>query len=382
MERHPVPWPAYARWAPSGMIALAVGYDWLTPEEYTGSPLLAVACVAAGATLSLSACAALAVVAVLACCGLSIAHGSFWQVRGMTEVGNVFLAAVIGVGVNRLIARCGRDLEVVRTVAETAQRAVLPEPPHRLGPLAVAARYQAAHTEARVGGDAYAVQETPYGIRMLIGDVRGKGLGAVGAVSVLLGAFREAAEHAPDLPALADQLENALSREAVRRDGEDRAEGFATALLGEFATEGGGTLRLLNRGHPPPYLLHGRRVRALEAGEPDVPLTMGLLAERRAAPDTFEFPPGATLLLVTDGVTEARDACGRFYDPALRLAGHGPFRRPRDVINALVADVEQWTGGTADDDMALLALTRRAEAAAGETPGVVRRRPRSPLPRR
>ncbi|MFG2841555.1 serine/threonine-protein phosphatase, partial [Kitasatospora sp. NPDC048296] len=86
------------------------------------------------------------------------------------------------------------------------QRAVLPEPPRNIGPLTVAAGYTAAQAEARIGGDFFAVQETPFGVRMIIGDVRGKGLAAVAAVSIAIGAFRQEAEYAPSLVTLGRRM--------------------------------------------------------------------------------------------------------------------------------------------------------------------------------
>jgi serine phosphatase RsbU (regulator of sigma subunit) len=280
---------------------------------------------------------------------------------GHLELANTLFAALIGVGVNRVIARHGRHLDVVRMVAEAAQLAVLPAPPERIGPLAVAARYQAAQSEARIGGDAYAVQRSPYGVRLLIADVRGKGLGAVSAVSVLLGAFREAAEQEPELTGLAERLERAWLRAGEYLTEEHRLEGFITALLCEVTWDGG-ELRLLSCGHPAPYLCGDGEVRAIATGEPGLPLGMGGLGVARPAPVGVPFPVDSTVLLVTDGVTEARDRGGRFYDPAAQLAGRGPFGGPQELIDVLVREVERWAGGPRDDDMAVLAVTRRAAA--------------------
>ncbi|MDJ0343995.1 PP2C family protein-serine/threonine phosphatase [Streptomyces sp. H10-C2] len=358
MDRLSASGPGYIRFAAPALVLIGAGFDLLTPADYHGGPLLAVACVAAGATLSFRSTLALSALALATATGLTVRHGTFGHAPGVTEIVNVLLAGVIGLVVNRVIARYGRRLDTVRTVSEAAQRAILPTPPRHIGPLDIAARYRAAQSEARIGGDLYAAEDSPYGIRLLIGDVRGKGLGAVGAVSVVLGAFREAAEQAPDLLELAERLEHALVREGIRRSGEDRTEGFTTALLAEFSPDYR-TLRLLNRGHPAPYLLVGGTVRALDAAEPDLPLGIGGLCGRRSGPDVHRLPPGGTLLLVTDGVTEARDGAGVFYDPAERLAGRGPFQRPQDVIDALVSDVETWSGGHGTDDMAVLAVTYR-----------------------
>lgn len=182
----------------------------------------------------------------------------------------------------------------------------------------------------------------------------------MGAVSVVLGAFREAADEAPDLPALAGRLEHALDREGQLRQGEEQLESFTTALLGEISVDAG-TLTLLNRGHPSPYLLEGGAVRSLDASEPDLPLGMGTLHASRSGTDTYAFAPGAVLLLVTDGVTEARNSADEFYDPVRQLAGKGQWAHPAMTIDLLFGDVEQWTGGDLDDDMAVLAILCRPE---------------------
>lgn len=98
---------------------------------------------------------------------------------------------------------------------------------------------------------------------------------------------------------------------------------------------------------------------------------MGALGGARPAPADRPFPAGSTLLLVTDGVTEARDRTGTFYDPATQLAGLGPFREPQEVIDVLARGIERWTGGPRDDDMAMLAITRQPICGV-ESPRVIR----------
>ncbi|MEV7185970.1 PP2C family protein-serine/threonine phosphatase [Kitasatospora sp. NPDC093102] len=369
MAPRSVQWPPYVRVAPWLLTAAGLAWNALDPTDYWGDPLLAAAAVLAGALLALRDTVAVGVANVLGILVLSTQDGSIGTRAGHLELANTVFAALLGIWVNRVIARHGRRLARVRSVAEAAQRAVLPEPPPRVGRLSVAACYRAAQDEALIGGDAYALQVTPYGVRGLIADVRGKGLHAVGVVSVLLGAFREDSHRLPDLAALADALEGSLRRESERMSEELRLEGFVTALLVEFPP-GEERVRTLDCGHPGPYLLGpyrrggaGPRVRRLDAADPGLPLGMGGLGVTRPAPESRPFPAGSTLLLVTDGVTEARDAAGEFYDPVLGLAPLGPFSGPGEVLDALVADVERWTGGPRDDDMAVLAITHRAEAA-------------------
>ncbi|WP_313904694.1 SpoIIE family protein phosphatase [Streptomyces sp. SLBN-118] len=83
--------------------------------------------------------------------------------------------------------------------------------PQRIGPLRIASVYLAAEAEAQIGGDLYAAARTAQGTRLIIGDVRGKGLEAIGDAALRLGAFRAAAHRQADLPALVAYLEGTVS---------------------------------------------------------------------------------------------------------------------------------------------------------------------------
>ncbi|WP_327069939.1 PP2C family protein-serine/threonine phosphatase [Kitasatospora sp. NBC_01302] len=361
--------PRYVRLAPWALIAAGLTWNALAPVEYWGDPMLAAAAVTAGTLLSFRETVLVSFAIVVGILVLLAHDGSVGNDSGYLELANTLLAVSVGFWLNQVVARHGRRLDLLQSVARAAQLAVLPSPPPEVGPLRVATGYTAAQTEALIGGDAYAVQQTPFGVRLLIADVRGKGLKAVTAVSVLLGAFRENAERAPDLVTLADSVEHALLREVAHSDEELRMEGFITALLGEFDPLRG-ELRLLDCGHPGPYLLPagGGRVRRLDAGDPGVPLGMAALGGPRPRPDHWPFAVGDTLLLVTDGVTEARNGAGEFYDPLQQLAGLGHRDAPRELVAAVTRDVERWTGGPRDDDMALLAVTCRADGAGSGGP--------------
>ncbi|CAM5621275.1 hypothetical protein SGLAM104S_03126 [Streptomyces glaucescens] len=92
-----------------------------------------------------------------------------------------------------------REPRRTREVAAAAQGA-LPRPlPPRVGGLRVAAAQLSADRGAGVGGDLYEVIATEHGVRAVMGDVRGHGIGAVGTVAAVLGSFREAVHDEPDL---------------------------------------------------------------------------------------------------------------------------------------------------------------------------------------
>ncbi|WP_312018669.1 PP2C family protein-serine/threonine phosphatase [Streptomyces sp. I05A-00742] len=347
-----------ACWLPAVLLVAGEVFAFLTPPNYNSAPFFAAAPLVAASLLSARATVVTAVIAVLASVDITVHRGAPSTGESVTENVTVLTVALLALGINRVVRRSDSRLRSARGIAEAAQRAVLPAPPARLDGLRVAARYVAAQADARIGGDLYAVQATPHGVRLIVGDVRGKGLGAVEAVAVVIGAFREAAEGEPTLSGLASRLERALRREGGRRANIDQFEGFTTAVLAEVPHGDGEVLRLVNRGHPPPLLLRADGTVA-ETGPrtPALPLGMGELGEWPDRVEEWAFPPGATLLLFTDGVTEARDAAGVFYDPQDRLAGR-QFRNPDALLDHLVADVARHTGGSGDDDMALLAVRR------------------------
>ncbi|WP_301126990.1 PP2C family protein-serine/threonine phosphatase [Streptomyces cacaoi] len=328
--------------------------DAFGPRPYFGLPLLSCAPLLASMVSTFRVCALYALAACGTAAGMAVAaHREPTAV--VTDVLAVLLVGLVGLWIKWFVDRQQDDLTAVQDVAEAAQRAVLPAPPESVGPVTIADRYVAAQVGAAIGGDLYALQETPFGIRAIIGDVRGKGLRAVSAVSVVVGAFREAAEHMPTLHELAERLDRALDREGDRRqDTLDDIEGFVTALLVEIPP-GGGSVTLLNRGHPPPYLVREGQVTCLEPAHPELPLSTGLGRPARRVAETLPFAPGDALVLVTDGVTEARDARGVFFDATRDLAGITP-RHPCELADALIAAVTRWTGGQRQDDLAVLVL--------------------------
>ena len=258
----------------------------------------------------------------------------------------------------------------VLSVAEAAQRAVLRPLPEHLGPLDLGVVYLAAAADAKVGGDLYDVTSTPYGIRLIIGDVRGKGLGAVDVAADVLGMYREVTHEVHTLAELARRLDAGLSR----RWGEH--EEFVTALFAEIDPEAG-RLTIYSCGHPPAILIStgpdGQTgVEVLEVPAPAPPLGLLTLGDDSGAGRTLLFKPNDQLLFYTDGVTEARDSRRVFYPLDERLAAlatpgaaHGAAHTSNDaktpLLQALRADLLRYVGAPLDDDAALLLV--RAPAA-------------------
>ncbi|MGW7254732.1 PP2C family protein-serine/threonine phosphatase [Streptomyces sp. NPDC054834] len=260
----------------------------------------------------------------------------------------------------------------MRDIAETTRRTVLRPLPPGWGGLEHAAAYLAADTEARVGGDFYDIQAGPNGTRVLLGDVQGKGLAAVEAAAALLGTFREAGYHAPDLATVAAHLEVRMGRHrfhsiALGRDDGDR---FATAVLIGFPLVDDGTVEVVNFGHDPPLAVGPHGVRLLPAGD-RLPLGLGglLPAVDPPLPSRVPLGPDETLLLTTDGVTEARNGHGVFYDldgqVARATAADPGSVRPRHLIRLIRDGVLRHSGGHLVDDTTIFAVRRIGGAVLG-----------------
>jgi Stage II sporulation protein E (SpoIIE) len=261
---------------------------------------------------------------------------------GMVNVLGIVLATGVAAGVATVRQRqADRIAQLVRLAAVTQQAVLRPLGP-QLGSLAVAARYVSATAAADIGGDLYEALDTPYGVRIIIGDVRGKGLDAVRLASIVLGSYRHVAYERADLRAIVADLDRAVARSV----GDD--EDFVTAALVE---ERGGTLTILNCGHPAPLLLRRGEVIALEPPAPAPPL--GFMPVARPRVERLE--PGDRLLLFTDGLGEARRD-GEFFptiDRAWRLLGHGTVG---DGLASLETALTDWVRGRLDDDIALVLL--------------------------
>lgn len=354
-----------APWIPVGVIVLAVVTDLATPPNVTSAPLLMVAPVSAAPLLMPGGIVAVGLASMAVHAGLARVDGTFGWHRGVANQVTLLAVTVLAVLINRTLRRQNARTRRALHIAAVAQRAVLPRPPSRLDGLEIAARYVPAENEAMIGGDLYVVQSTPHGTRLMVGDVRGKGLGAVNAVCADIGAFRYAADEAEDLGQLVRALERALVREGGRRGGLEQQEGFTTALVAEFSTDLN-VVRVVNRGHPPPLLLDPQgTATVLEPSQEAPPLGMITLGDWVFPIDSFSFPPGSTLLCYTDGITESRDATGTFYDAATRLpillrcgTRTGTSATPSQTLDVLIRDVRCHAGGRRQDDQALLALHR------------------------
>lgn len=225
-------------------------------------------------------------------------------------------------------------------VAEAAQQAILAPPPERVGPLRLAARYRGAAAEAQIGGDLFEVVAVDGAIRLLIGDVRGKGLCAVRTATIVLGEFRAAATETGDLARIARSIDRGM------RPYLTNPEDFVTACLLEITVDG--RFSAVSCGHPAPVHLSAGLLTEVQVDHTP-PLGLG----SSPVPTHGRLQPGDRLVMFTDGLIEARTPTRAFVDAAsvLSALAAAPFERALDT--ALEA-LEGQTTGALDDDLALL----------------------------
>ncbi|MGW5354968.1 PP2C family protein-serine/threonine phosphatase [Streptomyces sp. NPDC004031] len=350
---------------PIVLIVVITIADVLAPQEIHLGPLLVVAPALTASFGSSRLTALVGFLATAALFTISAVRNSIFTSNHESQIIALIVISAFTVFFCRLRERHSAELRQVRSVAEAAQQVVLQPLPDRIGPLSVAVRYEAAADQARIGGDLYAAVRTHDGTRLLIGDVRGKGLAAVDDADLLLGAFRSAAHRELPLAALHLELEAIVAWGLTQpnRHGEDPGESFITAALIDIPDREP-HIRILNSGHPAPLRLHGGLVTPLVPRRFSPPIGILPPEDADAAADVFAFEPGDTLLLYTDGVTEARDVAGTFYPLTDRLPGLAPGgAHPVDLLTALRADLLRHTSGTLDDDAAVVAV--RHDGAAG-----------------
>ncbi|MGP3953264.1 PP2C family protein-serine/threonine phosphatase [Streptomyces sp. 7N604] len=348
--------PYRGRWetallAPVVLTIVIAGLAFSTPREIAFSRLLPAAPALAAAMWPVLPTILLGAFCLLVMIGLSFVY---------TDLGTPYTAAAI-VAVTLAAAyashiRLQREemLFHIRLVADAAQKVLLRPLPPRIEDVEIESLYLAAQEQARIGGDFYEAADTPYGVRLLIGDVRGKGLSAVGAASAVISCFREAAYDEPDLRGIIHRLETSITRYSAAFPAQDLPERFATALIAEIP-HGRGHVRLLNCGHPPPMLVHRGEIRALEPTTPSPPLNLAMLIGDQYCVDTVAFAPGDQLLLYTDGVTETRDRTGEFFPLPDWMRRQGPAP-PGELLARLHRDLLHYSGGRLNDDIAALAV--------------------------
>ncbi|MEU7499417.1 SpoIIE family protein phosphatase [Streptomyces griseofuscus] len=248
-----------------------------------------------------------------------------------------------------------RERDRLRALATTLQRTLLPPALDDVPGLDVAAHYHIASVD-EVGGDFYDLFPLARGSwGLFLGDVCGKGVAAAAVTSLARYTLRAAAVYDPDPAVVLSNLNTVLAQECNGADPR-----FCTVIFGLLTPTGtGGAFRvtLASGGHQPAILMRADGSTAY-LPTPGGQL-IGALPDAYIATCTIRLDPGDTLLLYTDGLTEAHtDQCGgRYGDEALLdfVRSMAPATAS-DTVKAL-SDLLTALGTGVDDDTAVLAIS-------------------------
>ncbi|MGI5490294.1 PP2C family protein-serine/threonine phosphatase [Microtetraspora malaysiensis] len=341
---------------PFALIVAITVVNLATPSHLHLGPLLVAAPALAAVILGHRLTTLTGVLAMVGQVAIGVILRDLSTMDRIAQMASVVLVSVFAVLLADLRERQIRELTQVRQASEIAQSLVLRPLPPRIGPLRVAAVYLAAETEMRIGGDLYAAARTTSGTRLIVGDVRGCGLTAVGDAALLLGAFRAAAHRHVSLAELTAYLDAGVAWNLAESGEHEQAqECFITAVLIDIPDHTP-TVQMVHCGHPPPLLLRRKQIITLRARQPGPPLGLQLGVPCHQV-DTFDFKAGDVLLLYTDGVIEARNSQGDFYPLAERAAAWAG-KRPQVLLERLRTDLLAYAGGYLGDDAAMIAIER------------------------
>ncbi|MEU8827023.1 PP2C family protein-serine/threonine phosphatase [Streptomyces sp. NPDC048636] len=346
---------------PVGILLVITVIDVNAPPHVHLGPFLIAAPAITASFASARGTAAIGVLAVIAQIVIGILHGGLTTANHQAQISALIVISALVASFRYATDRHRRRLRQVRSVAVAAQEVLLRPLPGRVGPLRIASVYISAEEEAQIGGDLYAAVRGEEATRLVIGDVRGKGLPAVGDAAVLIGAFRGSAYRKLSLPGLTAHLGQAVRwnwRHTPGRD-QDALESFVTAVVLDVYDDRP-VVDMINCGHPPPLLLHGGALHPVDGSDPALPLGMADSSDGDYTIDAFTFEDNDLLVLYTDGFVEARDAGGTFYPMTERLAGRD-WGSPEELVRYLHDDLLRYAGGRVNDDAAVVAIARCPE---------------------
>jgi hypothetical protein len=337
----------------SWLIALTV-VDLLLPPTSVTDPLFPMAALITCAVCSTGTTTIFALAAVVLTVLSGVYNENWDTAQQWVRLLSVVLVSGAAVVIAAVRIRRERQFDRMAAIAEVAQRVILPTLPKAAGTVHTTARYWSSAEDALVGGDLYDCSLTGGHICFLIGDMRGKGLGAIEQAARVIRAFRQAAARYAALDEVARDMDAYLRPFFGEED-------FVTAMIVDVTRPN--LLKLTCCGHPPPLLVRPDGTAELLQVPAGLPLGLG------GGHDSVTMPwsTGDRLLLYTDGVSEARGPDGEFVS----LLGLAPVLRGaplEEAMEAFLATVRrQVPGGELSDDAALVLLENASEVTP-ETP--------------
>jgi len=267
-------------------------------------------------------------------------NGALWLFLGFVGVNLLILMEVA----DRLSLKS--DLEIARDI----QLAMLPAGVHHAGDTTVCGVTRPANT---VGGDFFDILPLPDGrVVIAVGDVAGKGSPAALLMALLLAMLRTLVDEGMETARLVARLNVQVARHSP-------ASRFITLFFGLYDPRDG-RLEFVNAGHLPPLVRHaGGHFERIdnEAGG----LALGMFANATYETRTVTIAPGDTLVLYSDGITEAENSKGAAFEEAgLQSAIAANAMRDADgLARSLLAATEAYAGEVKlVDDLTAFVLKR------------------------
>jgi phosphoserine phosphatase RsbU/P len=258
-------------------------------------------------------------------------------------VGMLIFVVCLGYAVARSVFRAETEFAGVQRELETARRiqtSLLPRQVPTQAGLDIAVRFVPV---TAVAGDIYDfVRIGPSSVGILVADVSGHGVPAALVASMVKVAFSAQADQADDPAAVLTSMNQVLCRHLEHA--------YVTAVYAVVNTDRQ-TITIASAGHPPAVL---RRRDETSHLRQNPGMMLGFFPEAEYTnTEVAPFAPGDRLLLYSDGVLEARDRAGQFFDGDrverwLSTFEHSSAER---FAEAALGELTQWTGGGFEDDV-------------------------------
>jgi sigma-B regulation protein RsbU (phosphoserine phosphatase) len=236
-----------------------------------------------------------------------------------------------------------RELELAATI----QRDILPKSIPAVEGIEIATL---ARPAKQVGGDYHAFFVRDGVLTMLVGDVAGKSMPAALLVSALHAATQLLFAEGRELGDVATELNRHIHSWSAENK-------FVTMVIVSIDRENE-TIEYVNAGHNPAYIVSGGKMDQIRSHG----LPIGILPSTRYSTQRRPFPPGSSVVLYSDGITEAEDVAGEeFENQRLEDILSANADAPVGVIrDAIAAEVDRFTAGTSQKDDQTLVIAHSA----------------------
>ncbi len=189
---------------------------------------------------------------------------------------------------------------------------------------------------------------------IVIADVTDKGMGAALFMTLCSTLMRTYATHYPTLPAIVFSTVN----DRILAD--TRGDLFVTAFYGVLEPDTG-RMRYVNAGHNPPFLISCKKGKPVDSLRP-TGMALGVMEDAHWGQKIAKFRPGDTMILYTDGVTEAQDKNERFFgeERLLQIAKARQGSPSSDIRDAILRETDRFhSSAYPNDDIALIVIARK-----------------------